>query len=138
MIKWVFDEEYQCWRTKKQKQREKRNTSFVSVHRKSNEADRNYGQITIVLSTEIVKASGFTNRVFLGYDEEKNELLIKGTTDEKGLKLCKASQNGCKMLLICCTRFFTYCGIADTIEPDRYFAKVDHNGIIHVDFNTKV
>lgn len=138
MIKWIFDEEYQGWRTKKQKQREKRNTSFVSVHRKSNEADRNYGQITIVLSTEIVKTSGFTNRVFLGYDEEKNELLIKGTIDEKGLKLCKASQNSCKMLLICCTRFFSYCGIVDTVEPSRYFAKVDHDGIIHVDFNTKV
>lgn len=138
MIKWIFDEDYQCWRTKKEKQREKRNTSFVSVHRKSNETDRNYGQITIVLSTEIVKTSGFTNRVFLGYDEEKNELLIKGTIDEKGLKLCKASRNGCKMLLICCTRFFSYCGIVDTVEPSRYFAKVDHNGIIHVDFNTKV
>lgn len=138
MIKWVFDEEYQSWRTKKQKQREKRNTSFVSVRRKNNKADKNYGQITMTFSTEIVKASGFTNRVFLGYDEEKNELLVKGTIDEKGLKLCKASRNGCKMLLISCTRFFSYCGIVDTVEPSRYFAKVDHNGIIHVDFNTKV
>nr|DAE47491.1 MAG TPA: hypothetical protein [Caudoviricetes sp.] len=138
MIKWVFDEEYRKWRTNRLAQREIRHKSFVSVQRKSNEADRNYGQIKVVLSTEIVKESGFTNRVFLGYDEEKNELLIKGTTDDKGLKLCKASNNGCKMLLICCTRFFTYCGITDTIEPDRYFAKVDHDGIIHVDFNTKV
>lgn len=138
MIKWIFDEEYQGWRTKKQKQREKRNTAFVSVRRKNNKADKNYGQITMTFSTEIVKESGFTNRVFLGYDEEKNELLIKGTIDEKGLKLCKASRNDCKMLLICCTRFFSYCGIVDTVEPSRYFAKVDHNGIIHVDFNTKV
>lgn len=126
MIKWIFDEEYQGWRTKKQKQREKRNTAFVSVRRKNNKADKNYGQITMTFSTEIVKESGFTNRVFLGYDEEK------------GLKLCKASRNGCKMLLISCTRFFSYCGIVDTVEPSRYFAKVDHNGIIHVDFNTKV
>lgn len=138
MIKWVFDEEYQKWRTNRLAQREIRYKSFVSVQRKSNKADRNYGQIKVILSTEIVKTSGFTNRVFLGYDEEKNELLIKGTIDEKGLKLCKASKNGCKMLLICCTRFFTYCGIADTIEPDRYFAKVDNDGVIHVDFNTKV
>ena len=63
---------------------------------------------------------------------------LERTTDEKGLKLCKESRNGCKMLLICCTRFFSYCGIVDTVEPSRYFAKVDHNGIIHVDFNTKV
>lgn len=138
MIKWIFDEEYQDWRTKKQKQRERRDTAFVSVRRKNNKADKNYGQITMTFSTEIVKASGFTNRVFLGYDEEKNELLIKGTIDEKGLKLCKASNHSCKMLLISCTRFFSYCGIADTIEPNRYFAKVDNDGVIHVDFNTKV
>lgn len=138
MVKWIFDEEYQGWRTEKQKQREKRNASFVSVRRKNNKEDKNYGQIVIVISTEIVKESGVTNRVFLGYDEKKNELFIKGTIDEKGLKLCKVSQNGCNMLLISCTRFFSYCDIVDTIESGRYFAKVDHDGIIHVDFNTKV
>lgn len=89
------------------------------------------------IPTAIRKRVPFATWACLGYDLEKNELVIIPSTEQIGA-VKVVTTNGRNHNLVVLSSFLRYCGVNDLPGKGRYRAEIINDNEIHVYFNDKV